>query len=702
MESIYRFINSKNNYNAEQEECIKNTVHGFELNKNNEPVLLFGEIQSGKTRTFIGIMAESFDKGYEVCVILTKNTIALAEQTYKRLDKDFQELIDDNEITLYDVMQIPNNVPGAVLNKKILIVVKKQKHNIKKLLDFYTKNERLRNKKLLIIDDEADFTSIGFKKDDSEIDGVSVNVIMSLVDKIRQVLSVECTFLQVTATPYCLYLQPKGHNSINKSIYYPMRPEITSIVPTHDKYIGGHYYFEESENSESPASYLFVEIPSKELKKITTKKGIDFEKNQEELKTFKLSILNYLVATAIRTIQESNKKYKSSFLIHIDQKILNQNLQSLFVFEYINFIKEEINSSQLISQIKNSFESLNESIILAKGQEVKFEDIYNLVRDFLIKEEISITTVNSENQVRYLLDRNGQLGLKTKLNIFIGGNVLDRGITIESMLGFYYGRNPNIFQQDTVLQHSRMYGARNKKDLSVSRFYTSARIYIAMKQMYEFDSELRQSFIKGINNDGVIFVNTDSSKNIRPCAPNKILISNTSTIKPNKRLLPMGFDSKPKSFAENSYLEIIEILKNNGGVINQDSIIKLSFNDFSFLIVAINRTLDFSKDPDYKWDVNTFLSIAKQVSNGDEIVCLLKWNRNISRKKNKELVFQNAPDDGKTDLPEARKLAIENTVLILTHQKGLKENGWSGNYNFFWPVLLTPKNTMTAIYTKDD
>ena len=42
-------------------------------------------------------------------------------------------------------------------------------------------------------------------------------------------------------------------------------------------------------------------------------------------------------------------------------------------------------------------------------------------------------------------------------NLFIGGQILDRGITINNLIGFYYGRNPKKFQQDTVLQHSRMY-----------------------------------------------------------------------------------------------------------------------------------------------------------------------------------------------------------------------------------------------------
>jgi hypothetical protein len=34
----------------------------------------------------------------------------------------------------------------------------------------------------------------------------------------------------------------------------------------------------------------------------------------------------------------------------------------------------------------------------------------------------------------------------------------------------------------------------------------------------------------------------------------------------------------------------------------------------------------------------------------------------------------------------------------LIHQKGLKVNGWNGNSEFFWPILVAPKNTKTAIF----
>src|SRR5439155_22679417 len=106
---------------------------------------------------------------------------------------------------------------------------------------------------------------------------------------------------------------------------------------------------------------------------------------------------------------------------------------------------------------------------------------------------LNTTRVNSEKDVLAMLDESGQLKLRTPFNIFIGGQILDRGLTIANLIGFFYGRNPNRFQQDTVLQHSRMYGVRPKEDLAVTRFYTTLDIYSAMRNIHEFDSGLRKN-----------------------------------------------------------------------------------------------------------------------------------------------------------------------------------------------------------------
>ena len=705
--TFFETIKAKNNYTIEQENCINKIVSEFLIpsSEENKPAMLFGEIQSGKTRTFIGIIAAAFDNNYDICVVLTKNTIALAEQTYKRFDNNFQEIIDDGFVTVYDIMQLPTQIGGGILNKKLVFIVKKQKDNLNRLVKLFEKYERLQKKKVLFVDDEADFGSIGFKRDTKQDDGVSANVIMSKINAIRKQLSENYTFLQVTATPYCLYLQPDGVTKVNNNLYHPNRPTITALVPNHSKYIGGKYYFEESENQLSPASQMFKELSVKELKKFNSKDSASLIPNHTELIVFKQSIVNYIIGSCIRIIQtrKEAKRYKTSFLIHIDKAIKTHNSQYDLTFKFINLLRDSFTNpnKDISSFFIESYNEFKSSIELTRYEIPSFEKVIKECEKILNDEDINIITVNSEQEVKNLLDRNGQLRLDTPLNIFIGGDVLDRGITIENMIGFFYGRSPQIFQQDTVLQHSRMYGARNREDLVVTRLYTTARIYLAMKQMYEFDTELREAFLKGKNNDGVVFVNSDFSKGIRPCSPNKLLISTTTTIKPLKRFLPIGFNSKSKGANTEHYEEIISILKSYKTVKGKNSYIEITLSDFINVAVTINRMLDYSENKDYKWDISSFIAIAKQTCTNNKIHCFIKWNRNVSRLKFNGQKFQDSPEDGNVDLPEAKNMAVETPTLILLHQEGKKENGWIGDYNFFWPVMITPKNTQPAIFASE-
>ena len=170
-----------------------------------------------------------------------------------------------------------------------------------------------------------------------------------------------------------------------------------------------------------------------------------------------------------------------------------------------------------------------------------------------------IIKVNSDAEVEQLLDDNGELKLTAPLNIFIGGQILDRGVTIKNLIGFYYGRRPSRFQQDTVLQHSRMFGNRPREDLAVTRFYTALEIYSVMERINEFDNALREAFEKGAQT-GVVFICKDPSNKIIPCSPNKISISSTKTLKPRKRMLPVGFQTDYITNIRNTLEEIDKII----------------------------------------------------------------------------------------------------------------------------------------------
>lgn len=92
-----------------------------------------------------------------------------------------------------------------------------------------------------------------------------------------------------------------------------------------------------------------------------------------------------------------------------------------------------------------------------------------------------------------------------------------------------------------MIQHSRMYGARAKEDLCVTRFYAPQHIYQLMKKIHEFDSALRDAFLSGDHERGVYFIRRDITDRLMPCSPNKLMFSKITTVRPGKRLLPVGF-----------------------------------------------------------------------------------------------------------------------------------------------------------------
>ncbi|MBK8704165.1 MAG: hypothetical protein IPN33_11470 [Saprospiraceae bacterium] len=251
--------------------------------------------------------------------------------------------------------------------------------------------------------------------------------------------------------------------------------------------------------------------------------------------------------------------------------------------------------------------------------------------------------------------------------------MLDRGINIDNLIGFFYGRNPNTFQQDTILQHSRIYGARSSKDMAVTRFYTSNRIYNALLSMHEFDSALREAFENGIHNgdDSVVFVERDAQGVIRPCAPNKILITSTHTIRPHSRFLPVGFQTKARTHIQSITAEIDRILNEaSNGNFTQPFL--MDVETVYHLVDLINSTFEYEDRHENKgleWDYVTFKAILRRLQanilNQDlqgKIYCYAQINRNLSRKKNNGLTFSDAPDDGNTDRRIARSVANETAV----------------------------------------
>ena len=713
MEKNGKFYSAKkkqgSGYDNALRECIENTCQYCieSTNKNsedkiNKPIMMLGKIQSGKTRAYTGLIALAFDNGFDMVFILSKNSKALINQTVSRMKKEFQEFIYNYEVVVSDIMKFNTRISGYQLEQKNIIIAKKEKNNINRLIDFinsYSINE----KKCLIIDDEADTTGIGYNKVKGQ-DEYTLRMVSSKVNEMRGTLD-GCVFVEVTATPYALYLQPEFEK--NDKIH-PIKPLNTVLVPWGKDYIGGDYYFIKSKDINHPASMLFESVSTKEHEivskqrrkgrksKIEDKRVFKIEEilsSEDKLPVFKKGIINFFVGVIVLKYKEKKNTHYAYIIHTATQKDNHFNLQNVTEI-FLEQIKNRNKEQEMIVEkmLLQSYEDIKKSVI-AYG---KFMPPYEYIRgqfySVIDKCYYSIDTVNNDNDVDALLNEDGELRLTTPFSFFVGGQMLDRGVTIPNMIGFYYGRNPKTMQQDTVLQHSRMFGYR-KHLLPVTRFYTTERIYSNMEKITEIDIALREEIESKRQGNGVYFI-TKKDQDIRPCSPDKIRVSDIVLLQGYRRLLPVGFSPVCKTIYD-------KVNKNIKGMLDEGE--NIGENTYLFktkqveeLISEVYKT--FKEDEEtYRFiTVDEMITSLRYFSKNDKVFCLIYKNVDVGKYKNKELKLQDSPDTGQLHLKRAKELAIENPCLMLFQEKGTKE-GWNGR-SFWWPVLVAPKNVPKTIY----
>ena len=160
---FYPNLKTANLYSAELCSCIESTVQKLlnNVTSNKKPGMLLGKIQSGKTKTFLGIIGLAFDNNFEVTIILTKGTKALAQQTFQRIEKEYRTFMTMDNIQVFDIMNFPDNLTLYELNQKVIIIAKKETHNLQRIYDaLFVTYPSLSTKRILIIVDEADSANL--------------------------------------------------------------------------------------------------------------------------------------------------------------------------------------------------------------------------------------------------------------------------------------------------------------------------------------------------------------------------------------------------------------------------------------------------------------------------------------------------------------------------------------------------------------
>ncbi len=456
--------------------------------------LCIGDVQSGKTSTYIGLINKAADAHYRVIILLTGTIEKLRRQTQQRIDEGFIGL-DSYAFTLekgrvqVGVGAIDSTTSGwavtstssdfnAATAKKVvgqlssisapvIFVLKKNKSVLEKLehwLRFYNINPVTKKIDLpmLLIDDEADNASVNTKLDDVTAINKGIRKLLALFDR--------ANYVGFTATPYAnVFIDPDSEEEMLKHDLFPR--DFVYALEAPDSYIGARSIFGE----DAPYGYMLESNDDCEYAlPIVHKKEDVLQFIPESLKE---ALAAFFIANAVRDLR-GDKKAHRTMMINISRFIAVQNQITKVVDSYVRDWKREIRNYYLtgtealqyesfsfIKQVYDKyFKQFASDPDFAKLKHFTWEQIQEVLYPAISR--IEVRTINGGNAPKNLDYEHYEkapddIGLRL---IAVGGLSLSRGLTLEGLCTSYFYRNSSMY--DTLMQMGRWFGYRNNyKDL---------------------------------------------------------------------------------------------------------------------------------------------------------------------------------------------------------------------------------------------
>ena len=442
--------------------------------------LVIGDVQSGKTGNFTGVICKAADAGYKIIIVIAGTQDTLRNQTQIRLDADFvgtsNHVEVNKELRAREAQKesLPHIHPFTSsisdFDEKLnppnptdisFLVIKKNVHVLNRVIQYF-KNHKI-VAPALILDDEADNASPNSNKPDT--DPAQTN------KKIRELLDLfpQHSYVGYTATPYAnIFINPyttqefkDGNDGMLSNDLYPK--DFIFVLSAPSSYISASKMFRNDEEDEEPTPYENCII-------ITDKEqGFQDALKNEQFNSIKLpdslieSLLTFLLAKSVRALRGQERQH-CSMLINVSPR------RSAHEYLY-KAVRREL--SQIVTAIKAhinlSSASTHHSIIhkLEKIWEAQFSKAlvtewnWDDIRRYLAQSKSienlpdNVIVVNSDHKGFLDYNAHQENGLTT---VVIGGNSLSRGLTLEGLTVSYFLRNSK--QYDTLLQMGRWFGYR--------------------------------------------------------------------------------------------------------------------------------------------------------------------------------------------------------------------------------------------------
>ena len=507
-----------NNIEATCEKILSNCANPCSQSNNEKKKgLVVGDVQSGKTANYLGLINMAYDYGYKIVVLLAGTTNSLREQTQKRTDKGVIGAKSDtigNSIEYIGVgfdkkehyvvpftnqstdfkkfIQKNLNVSLGDFKKPVVLVVKKVKsilESVGERLQSALDEKGLDYQSILIIDDEADNASLNSKKE-----GENPSAINRCIRDIFNKFPI-ASYVGYTATPFAnIFVSPNDEE--NNLDLFPS-DFIVQLRSSPNDYFGGRKVFPKDPDV-IPNCLRLINENEKYFLPVVHKKDANYYGLSHSLKE---AINVFLINNVIRTLRGDLFKHRSMMInitLYNDVQYKIWEKVDAYIKKLTNAL-EQLSSFPDIKFVEN--EDLKSIFNLYRGNSF-YKDIRNGTEDFesISWQEIKDGLYEEIKKVQTVIinARNGKIngfdqdGKKKRFDyedfesegarvIAIGGMVLSRGLTLEGLMVSYYSRNAGTY--DTLLQMCRWFGYRfGYEDL--------CRIYLTQENWDRFDEVL--------------------------------------------------------------------------------------------------------------------------------------------------------------------------------------------------------------------
>ena len=488
--------------------------------------LVVGQVQSGKTSNYTGLICKAADAGFKLIIVLAGIHNNLRSQTQLRLDEGFLGFdtqfqrafntgqhtigvgIGKNALPVHSVTSSSDNGDFSArttqtfnTNEPIVAVVKKNTKVLEKLFQWLSSQasinakgeRRINNKSLLLIDDEADNASINTNKDEDKSTKINEHIrnILRLFDK--------SGYVGYTATPFANIFIP-----IEEDQLFPKDFIINIQAPSN--YIGPEKVFgiRVIEDDEISDEVLPIVNRIDDYQNFVP----NGHKRESELPdsipdSLRLAIKSFIITCAIRRVRGQETAH-NSMLIHVSRFINWQDHIKELVENTFDFYRRGIDMKipSILEEMRQVFEvdtdnyksytTISQQILDTELRGIdsatqihEWVEVEKQLREAAVRIQVKKINGGSADSLNYYDHKNG-LSV-----IAIGGDKLSRGLTLEGLSVSYYLRASRMY--DTLMQMGRWFGYRPGY-VDLCRLFTSSELNEWFCHITLASEELRSEF----------------------------------------------------------------------------------------------------------------------------------------------------------------------------------------------------------------